>query len=766
MDRSELKERLMATFLGELEEHARTLEANALALEKDSGAGRVEILKTLFRTAHSLKGASRSAGVSLIEATCHRLEELLAGADEGSVPVSAELVQMLLSTADALGDAGRRLRAKEDLADGPLGGVLAWMGRPAPSSAPADPPEGPPLRAPTPRADTPAVAAAPPKPPAPSAPTALVDGVVRIPAARLDALVSRSGELLVARRRSARRRDDVEEILGTMAECLAEWRRLERPLRALIAPKSGADGGGRPGFEAPEQPRPLPRRAALAAQRTTKTLKKLEQDLERLARRIAADQHALDHASRPFEEELRRVRMLPFGEACEGLERAVRDLAKSAGKEVSFVVEGADVELDRAILAGLRDPLLHLVRNAVDHGIEPAWERRALGKPERGRVVVSASLEGEGVEVVVADDGRGLDLEAIRAQARRRKLAVPEDDRELVRLVFSPGFSTSRLITELSGRGIGLDVVKHSAEVLHGRVDAWFEPDRGTRFVLALPLTLTTLRVLLVEAAGEIFALPTAHVQRLVRAGAADLASIEGREMLVGGPSPTLVVSLAEVLGLPAGEPARVGGKIPLVVVSSGERQVAFAVDELAAEQDVVVKSLGKRLRRVRHVAGATALPTGRLALILAAVELVEAALGRAPTRPLAASLEARRETARRRLLVADDSITTRSLERSILEAAGYDVVTAADGAEAWQMLQDAGADLVVTDVEMPRMDGFALTEAIRGSKRFRDLPVVLVTALETERDKARGLAVGADAYLQKSAFDQRMLLQVIAQLL
>lgn len=750
MDRDELKERLLATFLGELEEHVRALEANALALEKAPIEGRAELLKTLFRTAHSLKGASRSAGVSFIEGTCHRLEELLAGARDGVVPVSADLVQTLLSAADALADAGRRVRAKEDLQTGPLAALLARLERNRPSAIwSASPPVAPP--------SAPRVVAT-----AAASPAEVAPGTVRLPATRLDALVARSGELLVARQRAARRQDELWALRETVTQCLADWRRLEKPLFKLMTSPPGTNGGARAsGVE-----RALPKRTVAAIHRTRENLKRLERDVEHLAHGLTTDLHGLAQTAAPLEDEVRHVRMLRFADACEGLERAVRDLARAANKDIQLVVEGADVELDRAILAALRDPLLHLVRNAADHGIETPEERRARGKPTRGRITVSAALKGAGVEVVVADDGRGLDLESIREQARRRKHAVPEDERELVRLIFQAGFSTARLITNLSGRGVGLDVVKHGVEALRGTVDVSFEPGRGTRFSLALPLTLTTLRALLVGAGGQTFAIPTTAVIRLVRAGPGDIGCVKGREVLLGGSSPVPVASLADTLGLPAITSPRAGDKVPLVVVGADERQLAFAVDELIAEQDVVIKNLGRRLRRVRHFSGATVLATGRLCLIVAPAELVQTAVSRAPTRLVSPSLDDEPQPARKRLLVADDSVTTRSLEKSILEGAGYEVLTAADGAEAWQLLQEKGADLVVADVEMPRMDGFALTEAIRGSKRFRDLPVVLVTALETERDKARGLEVGADAYLPKSVFDQRLLLEVVGRLL
>ena len=751
MDKEQLIQRLMSTFVAELDEHVRALNRDLLALEKDPGADRTELIKTLFRTVHSLKGAARSVNITLIEATCHRLESIFGSVREGVLAVRPELIELLFLSADALKDAGERLRAKQDLTAGTLPALLPRLEAASRGARPEQ------------TARTPGLPTSPASPPTPAA----TDGFVRVPAVKLDALLARSGELLVARRRAGARQEDVGVLLEALEQTQAEWRRVQKPLRKLLGADASASDAGtaRNDPRSGAAPRPLPRRAALAIDRTEANLKKLARGFEILSSRMEADQHALEQVAVPLEDEVRRVRMLPFGDACEGFERVVRDLSRASGKEVDLVVEGSDVELDRSILEGLKDPLLHLVRNAVDHGLESPEERRTKGKPPRGRITVAAALRGTGVEVVVADDGPGLDLGRIREHASRRNLTVPKEERELARLVFLPGFSTARLITQVSGRGVGLDVVKHRVEALHGTVDLSFEPGHGTRFVLALPLTLTTVRSLLIECRGQVFALPAVNVRRLVRVGPSDLGSVEGREVLLGGSAPLPVVGLADVLGIPAGEPRRPGAKVALVVVEAGGQQVALAVDELLAEHEIVVKSLGPRLRKVQNFAGATVLPAGDIALILNVVDLVGSALGRSPGRTLAAALEDRAPAKKRRLLVVDDSVTTRSLEKSILEAAGFEVLTAADGAEAWLVLQEKGADLVVSDVEMPRLDGFGLTEVIRGSKRFRELPAVLVTALETEKDKARGLEVGADAYLPKSTFDQTALLEAIKQL-
>jgi two-component system chemotaxis sensor kinase CheA len=740
----------------------RTLNHDLLALEQQGDpAARAALLATMFRAAHSLKGAARSVDVGPIEAACHRLESIFAAVREERLSLNGKLTQLLFETVDAIQDAGRRLRNQRDLASAPLSALLprleaATQGgdfagaapKPSASLRRAAPSES---RAAVPDDRSPAGVSAP--------------GFARVPAEKLDALLAHNGELLVARRRAAARQDQVSELRASVAQWRAGWSKVDRSLKRLAR----ADGEGPPHPLAPRTDgaaAALPRGMVLALRGNGDRLRQLERSLDRLSTGFAEDQRALERAAVALDEEIRRVRMLPFREACEGLQRTVRDLATAQGKEVELVLPSDAVELDRSILERLKDPLLHLVRNALDHAIEPPTQRRKAGKPRRGRVTVAATLHGSQVEVTVEDDGKGLDAESIAEQARRRGLALPENADERSRLIFLPGFSTSQLVTEVSGRGVGLDVVKTSVESVHGTVSVASTPGQGTRFTLTVPLTLTTLRGLLVEAGGQVFAFAGTNVKAVLRVGLNDIHPVEGREMVRHDGRLVPLASLVELLGLPGSESAGAPGLLPVVIAAAGERQAAFAVDALLEEQEITVKSLGPRLAHIPHVAGASTLPSGRIALILNAGDLVRHALGQSPGRQLADALTTPAQATRRRLLLVEDSVTTRALERSILEAAGFEVLVAADGEDAWQILQAQGADLVVTDVEMPRMDGFALTEAIRGSNRFRDLPVILVTALESDRDKARGIEVGADAYLLKSGFNQQRLLETIAQLL
>jgi len=319
-------------------------------------------------------------------------------------------------------------------------------------------------------------------------------------------------------------------------------------------------------------------------------------------------------------------------------------------------------------------------------------------------------------------------------------------------------------VTPVSGRGVGLDVVKSQVEAMRGMVDVTTEVGRGTSFRLTLPLTLTTIRGLLVGAGDQALAFDAASVLRLLRVAPGDVRSVDGRAMITGDGPPTPLVSLATLLGFERGPAADEQAKIPVVILAAGGREVAFAVDALIGEQELLVRDLGARLRRVRYVAGGTILPSGRIAIILHAGDLIQGALARADDQPLGRRRE--RDTVKKRVVVADDSMTTRTLMKAILEGAGYEVLAASNGAEAWRIVQDQAVDLLVTDVEMPRMDGFALTETVRASPQSRDLPVILMTSRESEADKAHGLRVGANAYLLKSAFDQRALLSTIEQIL
>ena len=715
MNKSALIESLMATYVEEEEEHVRSFNGDLLALESGHGDA-ASLLQSLFRTAHNLKGASRAVDVAAVETACHALEDVLARARDGERPLDADAFKFLFATADAIEETATRLR-KEHAPAAPASAVAA----PASVAAAVSPPSAALGVATTSAADR-------------------RDGeTFRISANKLDSVLSRSGELLLAVRQTERRRGEWVTLEEAAAEVADHFRRLS----ALLPAEEGTE-------------------TRAAVQQVAAGIGKMMDRLDHVVSGDAAGGRGLVRTAGELDTCVRSLRMVPFGEAAQGLERTVRDLALAAGKEVSFHLIGHEVEIDRAVAERLKDPLLHLARNAVDHGIEPPAERRSAGKAPAGVITVSAALKGAQVEIAVADDGRGLDRDRIREAARARGIAVSGEDRDLLALVFQPGLSTARAITAVSGRGVGLDVVKSQVNALHGTVGLESVAGAGTTFALTVPLTVTLIRALLVEAAGRTFAVATTQVMSVRRLVPGDARSVGGREMLASPDGLLPLVSLAQALGLPPPVRERAQGGF-VVLVEAGTSRLAFAVDELVGEQDLVVTGLGRRLRRVPNLAGCALLEDGGIALILSAAELAEAALAAPASRLLGTATPA--ETPRRRVLVADDSVTTRTLEKAILEEAGYDVRLAADGHQAWQLLREEEFDLLVADVEMPGMDGFTLTDTLRRSGRRR-IPVVLVTSLSSDRDRARGLEAGADAYIVKSGFDRSGLLQAVGQLL
>ena len=473
-------------------------------------------------------------------------------------------------------------------------------------------------------------------------------------------------------------------------------------------------------------------------------------ELEPVSDELAAGDRLLDD----LKEAAIGMRTLPLASIVGPYPRAVRDLASEQRKEVDLVVAGAETELDRVILEALSEPLVHLLRNAVGHGVELPEERERAGKPRRATVRLRAEQRGGLVEITVSDDGRGVSREAL-AEARK--------EGSLADVLARPGFSTASEVTELSGRGVGLHAVKKHVESFGGNVEVRSEPGRGTDVVLLLPLSLALLEVLLVERGGQAFGIPLASVEEAIAVD--KTVALGGRPALeLRGAS----VSLADLAVLVGADAPPLHDRAPAVVVSASGRRIAALCDRLLGQEEVVVKRLGRLLDGVSGYMGAAILGDGTIALLLDPTSLVRAPRRTAPQTKAAPRNGAGRKTERRapKVLVVEDSFTVRELQRSILEAAGYRVETARDGRDALDRLsRDDDVNLVLTDVEMPEMDGIALTETIRRQPEHSSLPVVIVTSRGSEDDRRRGIEAGADAYMAKRSFDQQALLETIERL-
>ena len=737
---------LLGTFQVELAEHSQALTRAFLALEKEpEPSERRRLLAAAFRSAHNLKGAARAVAQSSVEMLAHHLEGVLGVASRDELDATPALFDLLFAAVDTLGPAANGA-AEPD-----------WLEALAARLEAAQSGDIQPLTAIEP---TPVVYATPTPPAAPPPATdraslvADTGETIRLPAARLDALMEQLGELVIPR---LELHDGLTELAALRVEAEAwqrEWRRLRPHLRQLD--NEGALGNLRP--------------LVRFLERNELNLSSLAPRLNAVHARLFGPTSDLGVLTDDLQTHVMRFRMLPFGQLSATLERTVRDLTRSLGKEARLVLVGSDTEIDRRALEDMKDPLLHLLRNALDHGLEVAAQRQRLGKPAIGSVVVAATQRGNTTVIEVEDDGAGISVAAVRQTAADRGLATEAElaamhDRDVLRQIFLPGFSTRGDVTEVSGRGIGLDVVARNVERLGGRVDVESQPAGGTRFTVTLPLTLATTRALLVESGDALYALPTASVERVLRPP--ELGSIGGRPMLECDGAAIPVVALSTLFD--GAEPAQKTSATntpawpTLVLLGSGQQRIALLIDRLIGEQEIVVKPLPYPVVRVHHFAGATILGSGRIVPILNVADLLRGAARTVPTHvaPNVAELRQRRQ----RVLVADDSLTTRTMERYILEAAGYEVMLAGDGAEALALLQERGCDVLVSDVEMPGLDGIELTTRVRAEPALRDVPIILVTSLDSPADRERGLQAGAEAYIVKTSFDQDQLLRTIREI-
>jgi two-component system chemotaxis sensor kinase CheA len=418
----------------------------------------------------------------------------------------------------------------------------------------------------------------------------------------------------------------------------------------------------------------------------------------------------------------------------------------------------------------LKDPLIHLLRNSVDHGIEAPEIRQEMSKPAQGTISIAISQKDGGkIEIAITDDGAGIDIEKVKAAVTKTgELPAEEakqlEEQEVLALVFRSGISTSPIITDLSGRGLGLAIVREKIERLGGVITLESHAGTGTIFRILLPLTLATFRGILVRASERLFIVPAISVERVERVAAGDIRTVENRETIPLNGQALSLVRLGDVLELPSREAS--GEEVYAVVLGSGLEHIAFQVDEVVGEQEVLVKTLGPLLSRVRNVASASVLGSGEVVPVLNVPDLIKSATQTAAIPRQHGAAEMPADVAKHTILVVEDSITSRSLLKNILESAGYAVSTAVDGIDAYTTLKTETFDLVVSDVEMPRMDGFDLTARIRADKNLSELPIVLVTALEHREHRERGVEVGANAYIVKSSFDQSNLLEVVRRLI
>jgi two-component system, chemotaxis family, sensor histidine kinase and response regulator WspE len=762
---------MLELFRFEAEAQTQVLNTSLLILEREPT--HAEHLEACMRAAHSLKGAARIVGVDAGVRVAHVMEDMLVAAQEGQLLLRPEHIDALLQGSDLLlrvGCSGAEDAAALDVAvdtlvklleallsNGPLPAAPPpVLVEPASIAVPALAESSAALLAQSSAESLVAAVQIEPAKAAPASAEASVkktadepERVLRVTAERLDHLLDISSKSLV----EFQRRKSFNESLQQLKRMQGGVR---RELDALHEHTLGAD------FE--------PKLQALLLN-ARKMLGECQQQLTSYMVDLDDFTWQGSQRARLLYDAALASRMRPFGDILPGQVRMVRDLARTLGKQVRIDVFGETTQVDRDVLEKLEAPLTHLLRNAVDHGIESPEERMAQGKPAEGALTLRARQHAGMLILELSDDGNGVDLERVRRAVLKRKLANEETTAklnadELLAFLFLPGFSMREEVTEISGRGVGLDAVQHMARQLRGAVRMEQQPGCGTKFILEVPLTLSVIRSLIVEIGGEAYAFPMAHIERMVRLQPEQIVQLEGRQHFWYEGEHVGLVAGSQLLQQPDGKHEEQG--IAVVLIRDRESICGIAVERFVAERTLVLVPLDPCLGKIKDLTAGALMDDGTPVLILDVEDLLKSvgklfSLGNL-ARVDGAHVAAR--GARKRVLVVDDSLTVRELERKLLVGQGYEVAVAVDGMDGWNMLRAEHFDLLVTDVDMPRMDGIELVGLVRRDSRLQSLPVMVVSYKDREEDRRRGLDAGADYYLAKASFNDDTLLDAVRELI
>ncbi len=719
----------------ELEQQAAVLTENLLAIEKEGGS--TERWTSMMRAAHSIKGAARLVNMQSIAAIAHSLEDGLTAMQHQGKGVAAEEVDLMLRAVDLMGrlakstDEQAWLAGHQDAYDSVMGDLNDHsVARHKQSPEESEPTFTAPMFDQA------------------EAFKAKDDRTLRVAARQLDRLMALAGEALIQARWVRPYAEDLRKLKREQAAAHNLAQELKDVLQMANADEK-------------------------VFARVTELVQQLIVCRDMVDERVTAVEQfdvRLESLSSRLQSEVIASRMRPFRDIVSGLPRLVRDLARTLGKSVELTVEGMETLVDRDVLDKIEAPLTHLINNALDHGIETVAERQAAGKTEAGNIELRAFHKGGMLYITIADDGRGLDYDAIRERIVKRRLlkktvAASLTEVELTEFLFMPGFSTRDKVSALSGRGVGLDVVRDALVELRGSVEATSRAGGGTQFALRLPLTLSVLPALLLTIADETYAVPLARIQSIVRLPVHELISREGKRLVRIGDAEVPLVSAARVLELgKRDERTRV---VSVLVLGDRDGSVGFVVGRFVAESELSVHVLPRQIGKIADVAAAALLEDGTPALILDVDDLL-----RSGRRALARD-EAQLKTGaiieeehKKRVLVVDDSITVRELERKLLTAAGFEVDVAVDGMDGWNAARTQIYDLVITDIDMPRLNGYQLTQMIKQDFSLRDIPVLVVSAKERRSERAMAMQSGAAAFLGKTHFHDDSFLDVVAKVL
>lgn len=767
-NREEFLKRLRETFRVEANEGIVHITSNLIELEKEQPALRKrELVEAIFRDSHSLKGAARAVNFSEIETICQALESVFSELKNETLQLSIGLFDLFHRTVNTLNNllslspeeinesitnqvaelinnlknaeqVENKIIANENLKDEtetsvsePVSQLEISLKKKKESQSESKKAE---------KKDN-------------SQGLHKLENTVRISIDKLDNLLTQAEEFLTLKQNFAHINTGLKSISRKL-EILQHESTVVSPL--LNLKEHNTDNQNNSELV----------KVAKYFEWSASLIKAIENDLESLRKRAMNESYNSGVKAENLLDEVRSIISVPFSSILDGLPKAARDLSKDIGKTVNVEVVGGEMEIDRRILEELYNPLIHLLRNTIDHGIEKPEIRSQKGKPVAGLIrIVVDRMENNRVEITFSDDGAGVDLEKVKQKYIRYE-KIPEkewdsiDENILLKYLFKSGFSTSELITDISGRGLGLSIVQEKIEQLGGSVSVRTTKDKGTEFKIEIPLSLVTFRGVDIQIGEREFVIPTSKIEKAIRIDKQEIKTI-GNKATIGYNNKAIpLVYLSNILEISWKETDN--HKLIVLIMGNNNNTVGFVVDAIHDEEVVLVKKFNCQLKRVRNITGATVLGSGKVIPILNVSDLLKSAL----KETIAQYNEQRVEKEKNSILVVEDSITSRMLLKNILETAGYNVTTAIDGVDGYTRLKEIHADLVISDVDMPRMNGFDMTAKIRSDKAFAEIPVVLVTSLSKREDRERGLEVGANAYIVKSNFDQSNLLEVVERLI
>jgi two-component system chemotaxis sensor kinase CheA len=793
----EFHKQLLATFREEAEEHLGEITEELIVLEKAGITPGSPLLEQVYRKTHSLKGSARAVNLREIESVCQNLESVFSLMKKGVfIPDEAafdlfhdaiKITRALLSGEKALAMSPAEVaRSLRNLISGTQDMRAGSPERPAPdrSSAIHDSNNGlsPDRRTGAYSLESKNVSRGTPDAALsePLSPQKDVDGqqqqwgttthdtwdgkTVRIAANKLDRLIAGSDDLLTTRLFITHRMLELEEMMTRFG--IWRWNNtlVSNDMRRIREASFGINKTAIP----PDLVLPLQRLVEFL-EYNREFVTNLQHDLSAHVHAAEIDRSTLEINTSTISDLIHDAVLLPVASVLQPFSGLVREYSRTTGKQVDLVIEGGDLEMDRRILEALKDPLMHLIHNSIDHGIEYPDIRAERHKDIRGKVRIRIiPLSGSKVGIEVSDDGGGIDRSIIRKAVVEKGIVSAKDiaaltDDEAIWLIFRSGLSTNPIVTDISGRGLGLAIVEETVTRLGGAVTVSSEVGKGTTIEMQVPVRLATLRGVVVRSGNQIYVLPMQQVRQVIRVQRSDIIPHGDRHAIEFHGEKIVVIRLTEALGITEYHtPLERTGQVPVVILAYGAGQIACIVDEVIRVQEIVVRSLGSQLRRVKRITGAVILGDGKVALVLDALELIQESI-KGPPLVSSQSISGREI---KRILVVEDSVTSRALLQTILERAGYKIRTAVDGMEALAMLKEHEFDMVVSDVDMPRMNGFTLTEKIRADARISALPVVLVTSLDSPADQKHGITVGADAYIKKTSFEKSTLLEVIQDIL